>query len=107
MSLNLPLEHRLKLSPNSSSMPVVHTSVLSSLSSKHPKKLWASFDSLLSRTNTPILPTSPSPSHLATSFLNFFGDKIAKLHFTLSSLPASLVSPHLPPPTPPRSEEHT
>ena len=76
---------------------------LISLSSKQPKKLWASLDSLLSRTNTPILPTSPSPSHLATSFLNFFGDKIAKLHFTLSSLPASLVSPHLPPPTPPPS----
>src|SRR3989441_4456991 len=50
---------------------------LISLSANQPKKLWASLDSLLSRKTSPSLPTSPSPSLLATSFLNFFGDKIA------------------------------
>src|SRR5881296_1304684 len=62
---------------------------LISLSSNQPKKLWASLDSLLSRKTSPPLPTSPSPSLLATSFLNFFGDKIAKLRSTLDSFPAS------------------
>src|SRR4051812_20966950 len=76
---------------------------LISLSSNQPKKLWASLDSLLSRKTSPSLPTSSSPSLLATSFLNFFGDKIAKLRSTLLSFPASLISPHLPPPTPPPS----
>src|SRR3989442_13612497 len=76
---------------------------LISLSSNQPKKLWASLDSLLSRKISPPLPTSPSPSLLATSFLNFFGDKIAKLRSTLDSFPASLTSPHLPSPSPPPS----
>src|SRR5437867_12367190 len=57
---------------------------LISLSSNQPKKLWACLDSLLSRKTSPPLPTSPSPSLLATSFLNFFGDKIAKLRSTLT-----------------------
>src|SRR3989442_3623139 len=76
---------------------------LISLSSNQPKNLWASFDSLLSRKISPPLPTSSSPSLLATSFLNFFGDKIAKLRSTLDSFPASLTSPHLPSPSPPPS----
>jgi hypothetical protein len=76
---------------------------LISHSSKQPKKLWASLNSLLSRKTSPPLPHSPSPSLLATSFLNFFGDKIVKLRSTLDSLPASLTSPHLPPPFPPPS----
>src|SRR3989441_5081196 len=76
---------------------------LISLSSNQLKKLWASLDSLLSRKTSPSLPTSPPPSLLATSFLNFFGDKIAKLRSTLLSFPASLTSPHLPSPSPPPS----
>src|SRR3989442_7557361 len=75
---------------------------LISLSSNQPKILWASLDSLLSRKTSPPLPTS-SPSLLATSFLNFFGDKIAKLRSTLDSFPASLTSSHLPSPSPPPS----
>src|SRR5437867_2889546 len=76
---------------------------LISLSSNQPKKLWASLDSLLSLKTSPSLPTSPSPSLLATSFLNFFGDKIVKLRSTLDSFSASLTSPHLPSPCPPPS----
>src|SRR5437867_8663773 len=60
---------------------------LISLSSNQPKKLWASLDSLLSRKTSPSLPTSSSPFLLANSFLNFFGDKIAKLRSTLHSFP--------------------
>src|SRR6267154_2096467 len=71
--------------------------------SKDPKKLWSSIDSLLSRKSVPPLPPSASPSLLATSFLNFSVDKILKLtsSFSSSSLPFS--SPPLPPPTPPPS----
>src|SRR5207247_3151294 len=67
---------------------------LSSFSSNQPKKLWASLDSLLSRKSSPPLPTSSSPSLLATSFINFFCDKFAKLRSTLYSFPASLPSLH-------------
>src|SRR3989441_5357793 len=49
----------------------VHITALLSLSPPtNRKKLWASLDSLLSRKTSPSLPTSPSPSLLATSFLN-------------------------------------
>ena len=68
--------------------------------SKDPKRLWSSLDSLLSPKSVSPLPPFSSPSLLAASFLNFFGDKILKLtsSFSSSSLPYS--SPHLPPPAP-------
>src|ERR1051325_5882160 len=48
-----------------------------------PKKLWSALDSLLSRKIPPCLPTCSSPSELASTFLNFFNDKIAKLFSSL------------------------
>src|SRR3989454_2107269 len=64
-----------------------------------PKKLWSALDSLLSRKPPPCLPTFTDPSQLASSFLNFFGDKITKLCTTLNQAPLIDVSPHSPPPT--------
>jgi len=49
-----------------------------------PKKLWGTLDSLLGRNIPKSLPSTDSPSELATSFLNFFDDKISKL---CSSIP--------------------
>ena len=51
-----------------------------------PKELWKAMDSLLSRNIPKSLPTAHSPSALATSFLNFFNDKITNL---CSSIPPS------------------
>src|SRR3989441_4536494 len=45
--------------------------------SKQPKKLWSTLQSLLSLKTPTILPTSISASCLAQSFLDFFKDKIA------------------------------
>ena len=50
-----------------------------------PKKLWATLDSSLGRTIPKSLPSTNSPSALATSFLNFFEDKITKLCRTIPS----------------------
>src|SRR2546425_868117 len=44
--------------------------------SKQPKKLWSTLQSLLSLKTPTILPTSISTSCLAKSFLDFFKDKI-------------------------------
>lgn len=55
-----------------------------SLNKDNPKQLWKVLDSLLGRDIPPSLPNSDSPSSLATSFLNFFNDKIEKLS---SSIP--------------------
>jgi len=55
----------------------------------YPKKLWKTMNSLLSRNIPKSLPYSTSPSALATSFLNFFNDKITNL---CSSIPPSTCS---------------
>ena len=70
--------------------------------SMQPKKLWSALDSLLCRKSATCLPACDSPSLLASSFLNYFGDKIAKLSSTLTSS-ASSSSPHVPPETSPPS----
>ena len=49
-----------------------------------PKQLWKTMDSLLSRNIPKSLPSACSPSALASSFLNFFNDKISNL---CSSIP--------------------
>src|SRR6478609_6852280 len=67
--------------------------------SNNPKKLWPIMNSLLSRTLPQKLPTFSSASNLATSFLNFFTDKVTKLSASFPSVP--LISPHCPPPVPP------
>src|SRR6476469_4860276 len=56
-------------------------------------------NSLLSRTLPQSPPTFSSASNLATSFLNFFTDKITKLSASFPSVP--LISPHCPPLVPP------
>src|SRR6476619_901666 len=53
-------------------------------------------NSLLSGTSPQSLPTFSSASNLATSFLNFFTDKITKLSALFPSVP--LISPYCPPP---------
>src|SRR3984893_17899121 len=45
----------------------------------NPKQLWQAMNSLLSRNIPKSLPCASSPSALASSFLNFFNDKIANL----------------------------
>jgi hypothetical protein len=72
-----------------------------SLITKHatkPRNLWNTLNSLLGRSSCHSLPSASSPSALASSFLSFFGDKVAKLQ---SSLSASATSPHVTPPAPP------
>ena len=44
-----------------------------------PKKLWNTLNTLLGRNAPKCLPSALSPSVLATSFLNFFNDKIVNL----------------------------
>src|SRR4029077_2341703 len=56
-------------------------SLVSSLA-QQPKKLWSTLDSLLARHTPPSLPNQTSASTLASSFLNFFQDKITKLSST-------------------------
>src|SRR5678815_192505 len=71
---------------------------------KKPKKLWSTLQSLLSLNPPSVLPTSISSSTLATSFLNFFNQKIIKL--CSSFVPNTNLSPHFPPPSmPPVLEE--
>ena len=55
--------------------------------SMQPKKLWSALDSLLCRKSASCLPACDSPSLPAFSFLNYFGDKIAKLSSSLLLLP--------------------
>ena len=64
----------------------------------NPRKLWASFNSLMSRTSSRLLPSSTSSFQLANSFSKFFTDKIAALR---SSLPSVSMLPHLPSSTKP------
>ena len=56
-----------------------------SLNQNCPNKLWKTLNSLLGRNASKILPTTVSPSALATSFLNFFNDKITNLCATIPS----------------------
>lgn len=75
---------------------------LISNSSYQPKKLWSALDALLSRKSPPCFPTSIAPDQLASSFLNFFGDKITKLCSTFTQTSTSCVSAlNKPPFTPP------
>ena len=60
-----------------------------------PKKLWSALNSLLSRSSSSTLPAHTSPSVLASSFLNYFGDKITKLSSSFS--PNSKISPDFTP----------
>jgi hypothetical protein len=69
--------------------------------STHPKKLWSSLDSLLSRKVPPVLPNAISPFALANSFLEFFDQKITKLCSSFSCNPNN--SPHINPPFAPPS----
>ena len=68
----------------------------------NPRKLWSAIDSLLSRKSQPVLPNFLSSTIMASSFLDFFNDKIAKLCSKFSPTPNSQ-SPHTPPPYPPLS----
>jgi Reverse transcriptase (RNA-dependent DNA polymerase)/Endonuclease-reverse transcriptase len=76
---------------------------LISTCTKQPRKLWTTLDSLLSRKSPACLPSSNSPACLASSFLNFFGDKISKLCSSFTPSSASSLSPHSPPPSSPPS----
>ena len=69
---------------------------LISLCSNQPKKLWSTMNSLLSRNVPAVLPNALSHSTLATSFLNFFDQKITKLCSAFTS--SHNVSPHIDPP---------
>ena len=64
-----------------------------------PKKLWSALDSSLYRKSASCVPACDSHSLLASSFLNYFGDKITKLRSTLASFSAYCSSPHVPPET--------
>ena len=55
-----------------------------------PKKMWQAVNSLLGRNLPKILPNAESASVLATSFLNFFNDKIVKL---CTSIPLNIHNP--------------
>src|SRR5690349_8713462 len=68
-----------------------------------PKQLWATLDSLLGRTIPKSLPSTNSPAALATSFLNFFEDKITKhchtipsnVNSTYTTVPSNMPKPPL------------
>ncbi|MDW0252368.1 MAG: reverse transcriptase family protein, partial [Nitrososphaeraceae archaeon] len=67
---------------------------------KQPKKLWSALNTLFSRNSPPILPNCISSSTLASSFLQFFDQKITKLCASLPTTATTL--PHvIPPNTPP------
>lgn len=71
-----------------------------SLISNHkgkPRKLWSTLNSLLSRKCPPILPTTSNSLDLATSFLSFFNDKIAKFSKAFSFNSTTYSYPHLSP----------
>ena len=76
--------------------------LISDLSS-HPRELWSCLNSLLGRSNVSSLPSFTSPSSLATSFMNFFSDKIVKLS---SNLCPDGLSPHWDPISPPATLTH-
>ena len=67
----------------------------------NPKKLWGTLDSLLGRSIPKSLPSTDSPSDLASSFLKFFDDKITKLcsyipfnvNSNSTSVPSSVPTP--------------
>src|SRR3981081_3459848 len=67
-----------------------------------PKKLWATLNTLLSRSTLPTLPnmSNSSPSVLASAFLSHFTEKITKLSssFTSSSASSAKYIPLIPPP---------
>ena len=70
------------------------------LISKHshsPRKLWSTLNNLLNRASSTTLPSSPSQTELASTFLHFFRDKITKLRCSFKD-PTPI---HIPPPTPP------
>src|SRR5207244_3590695 len=54
--------------------------------STQPKKLWTALNSVLSRNTPPCLPTCHSTAQLATSFMDFFTDKITKLCSSLNPI---------------------
>ena len=67
--------------------------------SHQPKKLWSSLNHLLSRNPRSILPNHTSPTVLASSFLQFFDDKITRLCSTFQpSAPPPPSAPPIPPP---------
>jgi len=71
-------------------------------SNKHkPSKLWTAVNDLLNKTRVSPLPSSTSTSDLASSFINFFGDKIVRLTSTISSEVSAAQTDVLPPVTPP------
>ena len=51
----------------------------------HTRKIWQALNSLMNRNIPKSLPTANCPSKLATSFLNFFNDKISNLCATIPS----------------------
>src|SRR6267154_4749535 len=69
--------------------------------SKQPKKLWSTLQSLLSLNPPTTLPTSISSSCLVNAFLDFFKHKITRLSSFLTLNPSSY--PHLLPTSNPPS----
>ena len=68
-------------------------------SATNPRKLWSCLNTLLHRSaSSPTLPISSSVTSLATSFMEFFSDKIVKLK---ASITPDLLSPHSDPSSPP------
>ena len=77
---------------------------LISKSTSNPRKLWSCLNSLLHRSSSSsAVPLSSSPSSLASSFLQFFSDKIIKLQ---ASIISDGTSPHCDPFSPPPILSH-
>ena len=70
---------------------------LVSTNSTNPRKLWQTVNGLLRRKSSPVLPTHTNLLALCNSFAQFFYDKVANLHASLSSI-VSNTSPHITPP---------
>jgi hypothetical protein len=96
--LNFKTQSRLVAKLITSSRRAYFKTLISNSTNK-PKKLWSVINSLLSRSTPNILPTAASPSSLASSFLNYFSDKISKL--SASFPPTAAMPSHSAPPTPP------
>jgi exonuclease III len=66
----------------------------------NPRTLWKVLNSVLHRNSPSKLPTSFSPSDLATTFIEFFGNKIATIRskFTAGTFLDEFSSPESPPP---------
>ena len=75
-----------------------HYRTLVAKQSAQPRKLWNTLNLLLGCSKRSSLPATTSPSSLASAFLTFFGDKIAKLQSTSQPLTRS---PHDAPPAAP------